>query len=279
MRAVGQQGLTGQSPGRDAHQAGGPCRDEDLQLEHGDDLAWRETDGLHDPDLPVGRDHDPGYQVRHDRRRRRQGEDAERDQHAGDDLVGDVEDVSNEDVVDGADDASRRKRGSESIHVRLQLGARRIGRESIGHEVVGRVLGAQAGYRRARHPGMLAAQVRASFVNVDDFGRDSEHWFLRNAGDLDLLADPDVVQLGERSRERDLIVAARQVTCGDADLFHGTAWVVTTDRVQAEFAAAGLELQRGDRIWATRGRRAQKLRRGRYRLGVRPAVVRDLQVS
>ena len=279
MRAVGQQRLAGQDPDGDRDEECGRGRHQDLQLEYCDHLPWCEADRLHDPDLSVGRDHDASHQVGDDRRRGRQREDAERDQHAGHDLVGDVEDVSNQDVVERAHDASRRQRGPDSIGDRLKLGARRIGGEPIGHQKVGRFFGGQGGYGRAQRPCVLAAEVRASLIDVHYLGRDGKDRLLRNAHDLDLLADRDMVQLGKRARERDLVVRARPAACGDAELLHIAAGVVTADRVDSELPAAGLELQRRDRIRPAERRRADQPWSPGHCRRVGAAVVCDLQVS
>ena len=250
--------MAGQDPDGDPDEACGRGRHQDLQLEYCDHLPWCEADRLHDPDLAVGRDHDAGHQVGDDRRCGRQSEDAERDQHAGHDLIGDVEDAANQDVVERAHNASRRQRGPDSIDVCLKLCARRIGGKSISHQVVGGPFDGQGGYGRAQHPGVLAAQVRASLIDVHHLGRDGERRLLSDADDLDLLAHRDVVQLGKRSRERDLVIRARPVACGDAELLHTAARVVPADRVDSELPAAGLELQRRDRIRPAERRRADQ---------------------
>src|SRR5439155_23527196 len=83
----------------------------------------------------------------------------------------------------------------------------------------------------------------------------------------------------KRARERDLVVRARPAACGDAELLHIAAGVVTADRVDSELPAAGLELQRRDRIRPAERRRADQPWSPGHCRRVGAAVVCDLQVS
>ena len=70
-----------------------------------------------------------------------------------------------------------------------QLGAGRVAGEAVVHQVGDLALDLQLGHRRLLHPGMLAARVGASLVDVDDLGDDSEERLLRHADDLEAVAD------------------------------------------------------------------------------------------
>src|SRR4029077_10043046 len=175
-------------------------------------------------------------------------------------------------------DAARRKGGAESIDISLQLRARRVCGEPVRHQVEGGVLAGNSGYGGAEQPRVLAAEVRASLVDVDDSPHDCEHRLRRDAYDLEPLANRDVVELRERSRERDLVGGARPSARGDTQLLHGPACVVPTERVHGELAAAGLELQRGGRVRPAGCRRAEKLRGSGNRPRIGAAVEGNLQM-
>src|SRR5439155_4562052 len=184
-------------------------RDEYLKDEHRGDLTGGETDRLHDPDLTVRGDNDPGYEVRDDRHRRHESEDAEGNEDPDEDLIHDVEDAADEKVIDRARDAPGRKGGPQRLDSCAELGAGRIAREAIVHEVVTAACGRQPVDCRGADPGALRTDVRANLVDVDDLARDRGHRRIRDADHLERFADRDVTQIRERTRYRDLVVADR----------------------------------------------------------------------
>ncbi len=246
--AVGQQRLAHHRAHRYPDQTGGKGRDDNLECEHSDDLRRREPDRLHDPDLAVGRDNDSSHESRDDRDRCCQRKYAECGQHPGQDLVGDVEDAADQDVVQRPSDASGWEARAHTVDVALQLSAGRVIGEAIIHEVVGRVRRRQGRHRGRQDPRVLAAEVCAALVDVDDLARHRQCWRRLDADDLQPVAYRDVVELRKRAGEDDLVVADRPAARRDVEHFHRSARVVTADSIDVELAVSKLELDVGDGV-------------------------------
>ena len=67
--------------------------------------------------------------------------------------------------------------------------------------------------------------------------------------DFDLVADGDVVEVGKRPRQHDLVVADRPVAGGDAELFDVAVRVVAPNSCHGVLVTARLKLDVGRAIW------------------------------
>ena len=263
VRAVRQQRLGGDRAHWNADQAGEQRGRLDLQHQHSHHVTRRKADRLHDPDLAIRGNDNSSHQVGHDGGGGREREDAERDQHAGEDLVGDVEDACDQQEVGRPGDASRRQASSELSHVAGQLCRAGVGREAVVHLVEGRVRRrrGEGGDRRTRDPGMLAAEVGAPFVDIDELCRHGQDGPLRHTDHLQPVADRNVVELGEGSRERDLVIRGGPVPRRDPQHLDIARGVVAAERVERELPASMLKLDRCRWVRSPEGRRADERRR------------------
>ena len=261
MRAIRQQRLADDRAERDAKHARGKGGNDDLQREYANDLGRHEADRLHDSDLAVGGDHDSGHERGHDREGCRQGEDAERAQDSGEDLVGDVEDVADEDVVEGARDASRRQGRSQAVGVALKLCPGRIGGEPVVHQVVRRIRRGQRRYRSGLHPGPLTAEVSAALIDVDHLADHVQQWRLYDARDLHAVANRDAVEVGERPSQNDLVVGLCPSPGRDVENLDIPQRVVSAHRVDEKLLFLELELDGGYGVGTTERRGSDRCRR------------------
>src|SRR2546425_11370225 len=138
----------------------------------------------------------------------------------------------------------------------------------------------RSGQRRdggAEHPGMPGAQVSAPFVDIDHLRDHGQDGALRNAYHLEPVADRDVVELGEGSCKRDLVVGGWPMSIRDPQHLDIAARVVTAKCVEREFPTAMLKLDRGRGIRASEGRCADERRRRGERLTRSRTLVIDLE--
>ena len=191
-----------------------------------------------------------------------------------------MEDGADKDVVDRAADTVRRKRCAQGVHVRFQLSAGRVAGEAVVHQVERGVLRGQRGDRHTEDPGVLdAADVRPELVDVNHLGHDGEDRLLRNADNLEPVANGDVIEVGKGPRQRDLGRAGRPAPRSNADLSNVAARVVAADSGHQVFMSTRLKLDVGRSIGTAVAGRPDEGRRSGDRTGINPAVERSLQMS
>ena len=117
---------------------------------------------------------------------------------------------------------------------------------------------------------MLAADRRLGLVDVNQLGRHGQDRLLRNADDFEPVADGDVVDVGKRPRNRDLIVGERPVSARDAQLLDIPARVVAPDGGHHVLVPGQLQLHVGGVVWTAICRRSNERWRPGEGAGLRP---------